>query len=270
MTIDKDDLEFGIAGFDERFRFPHRGIAMFKSIAGAGKSTFCYCAIASLQRFIPVPIPVCYIDTEGGYSEARLTDILTGYGCFDRSGNLVMPELQLIEASSWDELKDNVNVLGQYGTPRIIILDSVGFMFRQEFWESGARGKRGESSMREAGVVVRDLCRILMDLRKVVAKNNGYGIVTNWLRSQLSDAVDTARWDFLCGDSLAYLAKVIYDLDAHPWKLGSITIDKAKNAPVGLCQHFRFTDGGVELVAPDEFNAARSMWEKAHMRVKKP
>ena len=264
MTVDDDDLQIGLPGFDDRLRFPHRGVALLKGGAGTGKSTFMYCAIASLQQWLPEPLPVYLFDTEGGYSRARLMDIVKAYDCPEE------PDVKVIEVTNWSELKEQVHVMCGYMKPRISAIDSLGFMFRQEFWEKGVNSRTGKPSFREAGEVVRDLSRILMDMRHTVRKSNGYGIVTNWLRSTFTDTgtakKDTeppsTRWDFLCGDTLAYLAKSIYNLDYHPWNMGVLTVDKHKNAPVDMRVHFRFTDSGIEHVTPNVFGTARAMWEK--------
>tara|TARA_Y100000034_G_scaffold125684_2_gene175753 strand:+ start:6637 stop:7443 length:807 start_codon:yes stop_codon:yes gene_type:complete len=268
MTIDTDDLQIGLEGFDERLRFPHRGVSLVKGGAGTGKSTFAYLAIASLQKWLPEPLPVFYIDTEGGFSHARLHDIIKGYGC------PAEPDLTLIEVTNWKELKEQVGVMREYEKPRIAVLDSIGFMFRQEFWENGVNSRTGKPTYREAGEVVRDLSRILMDMRHTVRQSNGYGIITNWLRSPFTDAATTkkksteerSRWDFLCGDTLAYLSKSIYDLQYYPWRCGTLTVDKHKNAPMGMTVHYRFNDEGIEYVTPSTFAAARATWEKEQKR----
>jgi len=253
MTIDTDDLAIGLKGFDERLRFPLHGIALLKGTPGAGKSTFAYCAVASLQKWSIEPIKAIIIDTEGGFSKARFHDILEGYQV------PVEPDYDVLRVKSWDEIKTRVKFVKDYESPKVLILDSLGFQFRQEFMESDGR------TVRDAGNVVRDLSRILIDLRACVEESNGYAIVTNWLRSQIKiDGTPRKQWDFLGGTTLAYAAKCIYDIDLHPCGLGTLTVDKHKNAPMGMQVHYRFTDHGIEYVEDATYNSTVRNWSNEH------
>ena len=170
---------------------------------------------------------VIYMDTEGGFSPERLTQ-LTG----DAGIAAALKKIELLEPKDFKEQGEMIRALRKKDAD-LIVLDSAAALYRLEYADPN----------KEALTANRELSRQMSILSSLAREKKIPVIVTshtykNW---------DTDRHEIVGGDSVKYWSKVLVFLE-RTGKMGerNATIIKHRWMPEGRSVKFIITQDGIK------------------------
>lgn len=188
--------------------------------AGSGKTNFCLLALSS----VPEGKKAIYIDTEGSFSVARVSQI--------GDAKKIISKAIFITPISFSEQKTAFEKLRQLINDRIslVILDSVAMLYRLEIGQT----KNIHTTNKELGLQIGFLSEI-------ARRYNIPVIITNQV---YSDFEDKTRTNMVGGDLLKYQSKCLIELQKLNNKRRAI-LRKHRSLPDGREIFFSITHEGV-------------------------
>lgn len=191
---------------------------------GTGKTNLCI--MLSLEC-IKNGGKVIYIDTEGGFSEERLSQV---------GGNSdgILKSISLIEPKNFKEQGNVIKSLSKMEAD-LIILDSAAALYRLEYADP-------EKEALEAN---RELSR-QMSVLSTLARERGIPVIVT---SHTYKNWDTEKHEIVGGDSIKYWAKAVVFLE-RTGKMSErvATIIKHRYLPEGKAAKFMITENGIKPV----------------------
>ena len=161
-------------------------ITQFYGPSSTGKTNICLSTLAMLKG----SKKVAFIDTEGGFSETRLKQIAGEHH------QKVLENTILFEPTSFQEQSRIINKLQDIEGIELIIIDSIGALYRLEL----SQEKYQETN--------RELSKQLAIVLSYARKNNIPVLMTN----QVYTDINTGTIESIGGDVVRYNAKVIVEL----------------------------------------------------------
>lgn len=195
---------------------------------GTGKTNLCLLAALDCIRSDGT---VTYIDTEGGFSFKRLSQLMPSY-------KLILPKINLLEPKDFSEQGSMIR--GLAGTD-LIIVDSISALYRLEYASAENRKPKEMShSILEAN---RELSKQLSILSILARKTNIPVLVT----SHTFKSWDTGRDEIVGGDAVKYWSKVIIFLQ-KTGKSGErkATLKKHRSLPEDREVKFLLVQDGIK------------------------
>jgi len=197
-------------------------LSNFYGAPGTGKTNICL--LISIEC-IKNGGKVVYIDTEGGFSPDRLSQL---------TGNVddAMKKINLIEPKNFKEQGDVIRGLDKKEAD-LIVLDSAAALYRLEYADP-------EKEILEAN---RELSR-QMSILSSLAREKGIPVVVT---SHTYKNWDTDRHEIVGGDSVKYWSKVLVFLE-RTGKMSerNATVIKHRSLPEGKTVRFVITQDGIK------------------------
>jgi len=197
-------------------------LSNFYGAPGTGKTNICL--LISIEC-IKNGGKVVYIDTEGGFSPDRLSQL---------TGNVddAMKKINLIEPKNFKEQSDVIRGLDKKEAD-LIVLDSAAALYRLEYADP-------EKEILEAN---RELSR-QMSILSSLAREKGIPVVVT---SHTYKNWDTDRHEIVGGDSVKYWSKVLVFLE-RTGKMSerNATVIKHRSLPEGKTVRFVITQDGIK------------------------
>lgn len=197
-------------------------LSNFYGAPGTGKTNICL--LISIEC-IKNGGKVVYIDTEGGFSPDRLSQL---------TGNVddAMKKINLIEPKNFKEQGDVIRGLDKKEAD-LIVLDSAAALYRLEYADP-------EKEILEAN---RELSR-QMSILSSLARERGIPVVVT---SHTYKNWDTDRHEIVGGDSVKYWSKVLVFLE-RTGKMSerNATVIKHRSLPEGKTVRFVITQDGIK------------------------
>ncbi len=197
-------------------------LSNFYGAPGTGKTNICL--LISIEC-IKNGGKVVYIDTEGGFSPDRLSQM---------TGNVddAMKKINLIEPKNFKEQGDIIRGLDKKEAD-LIVLDSAAALYRLEYADP-------EKEILEAN---RELSR-QMSILSSLARERGIPVVVT---SHTYKNWDTDRHEIVGGDSVKYWSKVLVFLE-RTGKMSerNATVIKHRSLPEGKTVRFVITQDGIK------------------------
>jgi len=197
-------------------------LSNFYGAPGTGKTNICL--LISIEC-IKNGGKVVYIDTEGGFSPDRLSQL---------TGNVddAMKKINLIEPKNFKEQGDIIRGLDKKEAD-LIVLDSAAALYRLEYADP-------EKEILEAN---RELSR-QMSILSSLAREKGIPVVVT---SHTYKNWDTDRHEIVGGDSVKYWSKVLVFLE-RTGKMSerNATVIKHRSLPEGKTVRFVITQDGIK------------------------
>jgi len=196
---------------------------------GTGKTNLCM--LAALDCINSKGGSVTYVDTEGGFSFDRLSQLMQNY-------RLILPKINLLEPKNFTEQGEIIR--GLMGTD-LIVVDSLSALYRLEYAEANQKKSREVNvQIMEAN---RELSRQLSILSNFARKNGIPVLVT----SHTFKSWDTGRDEIVGGDTVKYWSKAIVFLE-KTGRAGErkATIVKHRSVAEGKNVKFVIDSGGIK------------------------
>lgn len=194
----------------------------FYGAPGSGKTNVCL--LASLEC-VKNGGRVIYIDTEGGFSTQRMSQLTPDIG-------QVLGKIQLIEPKDFKEQGDIIRGLQKKGAD-LVVLDSAAALYRLEYADPD----------KEALPANRELSR-QMSILSSIARNKKIPVIVT---SHTYKNWETERNEIVGGDSVKYWSKVLVFLE-RTGKMGerNATVIKHRWIPEGKSVKFVLTQDGIK------------------------
>ena len=194
----------------------------FYGAPGTGKTNVCL--LASLEC-VKNGGKVIYIDTEGGFSTQRMSQLTPDVG-------QALGKIQLIEPKDFKEQGDIIRSLEKKGAD-LIVLDSAAALYRLEYADPD----------KEALPANRELSR-QMSILSGIARNKKIPVIVT---SHTYKNWETERNEIVGGDSVKYWSKVLVFLE-RTGKMGerNATVIKHRWIPEGKSVKFVLTQDGIK------------------------
>lgn len=190
---------------------------------GVGKTCLCtLCSIAVINR----GKKVIYIDTEGGFSLARLQQLTPHYAT-------VLNHILFLKPSHFEEQKRIIEKLRTIATESIglIVVDTIGMLYRLEFTKDEA-----------VFDLNRELGKQLVCLADIARKRNIPVLVANQVYSAVAEANGVRM---VGGDILLYGSKCLIELQKEQKNLRKAILKKHRSLPEQeMC--FHIVQEGIE------------------------
>ncbi|MBI4181432.1 MAG: AAA family ATPase [Candidatus Aenigmarchaeota archaeon] len=206
---------------------------------GSGKTNLCLLAtLACIQQ----GGTVTYLDTEGGFSFARLEQLFPGY-------KSLLPKINLLQPKDFADQGRMIRAL--QGTD-LVVVDSLSALYRLEFTDNEPRSGEGEArqpangerrvrspSVMEAN---RELSRQLSLLSALARARSIPVLVTSHAFRQW----DSGKMEVVGGDAIRYWSKTLLFLEktSKPGERKA-TIIKHRSRPEGEATKFLLTQDGI-------------------------
>lgn len=192
---------------------------------GSGKTNLCILVAVSQAK---KGNKVIYVDTEGGFSSDRVSQILQG----DKELlSQVLQNILILKPTSFEEQEESFEQLLKYvkkGGISLIIIDSIAMLYRLEL---GDAIKTEE--IKEIQSVNRKLANQLRILNEIARKENITVIVTNQVYSQYTTNENEQRekqFSMVGGDLLKYWSKCIIEMQNNHGRR-SLILRKHRSMP---------------------------------------
>ncbi|MBN2331373.1 MAG: DNA repair and recombination protein RadB [Candidatus Aenigmarchaeota archaeon] len=194
----------------------------FYGAPGTGKTNLCL--LASIEC-IRNGGKVIYIDTEGGFSTQRLSQLTPDV-------DQALAKIQLIEPRDFKEQGDVIRSL-EKKSPDMIVLDSAAALYRLEYADPD----------KEALPANRELSR-QMSILSSIARNKKIPVIVT---SHTYKNWETERNEIVGGDSVKYWSKVLVFLE-RTGKMAerNATVIKHRWIPEGKSVKFVLTQDGIK------------------------
>lgn len=190
---------------------------------GAGKTCLCtLCSIATITS----GKKVIYIDSEGGFSLARLQQLTPHY-------DSLLKQILFLKPSHFQEQKRIVEKLRTIVTDSIglIVVDTIGMLYRLEFTKDEA-----------VFDLNRELGKQLVSLADIARKRNIPVLVANQVYSTVSEANGVRM---VGGDILMYGSKCLIELQKEHGNLRKAILKKHRSLPEQEI-YFHIAQQGIE------------------------
>ena len=206
---------------------------------GSGKTNFCLLVAVSQAK---KNNKVVYIDTEGGFSSDRVSQILKGDEALLEQ---VLKNIFILKPTSFKEQEESFSQLLKFvkqGDISLIIIDSIAMLYRLEL---GDAIKTEDTQNIQA--VNRKLANQLRILTEIARKQNIPVIVTNQVYSQFTRGENEKmekQFSMVGGDLLKYWSKCIMELQNYRGKR-TLILRKHRSMPEKEFD-FEITNEGIK------------------------
>lgn len=200
-------------------------ITTFFGESGSGKSNVCILAALTAARQAK---KVAYIDTEGGFSVERATQL------FPRDYKQLMENIIFFNPTSFEEQSkvfDQVKETVSEGRFGLIIVDSIVMLYRLKL-----------GMKEDIPEVNRELARQLRVLSEIARKKDLPVIVTNQVYSDFGKENDVRM---VGGDLLKYWSKAVVKLAKDEVPVCRASIYKHRSQPAGREIYFEIRNSGI-------------------------
>ncbi len=196
--------------------------------AGTGKTTLCLLALMNV--IVNNAKKVVYIDTEGGFSVARLEQLADG------SLRTVLENVLLFKPTTFAEQKHVFERLNELVDDRIglIIVDSICMLYRLEM------GKTDDITS-----LNRELGAQISYLTEITRKKNIPILLTNQVYNVFDDRDRTDKVNIVGGDILKYGSKCLLELQLLHRNRRRLILRKHRSLPEGREEVFEITNAGI-------------------------
>jgi len=169
---------------------------------------------------------VIFIDTEGGFSIARLKQILPAY-------RKLLDRIIFLRPTNFDEQKQAIQRLKELVNSKIglIIVDTMTMLYRLQ------------RSFKEADYN-RDLSLQMLALNEIARKHN----IPILLTSQVYTSFDTGRIKIVGGDILLYTSKCLLELESFRGGKRKLTLRKHRSIQGEKEVTFEIVEKGIKPV----------------------
>ncbi len=176
--------------------------------AGSGKTLFCLMAMVAVEKFNK---KVIFVDTEGGFSAARLKQLNEKY-------EDVLKNTIFLHPTSFDEQKKVIEKLKEHINDKIglIIVDSISMLYRLQ------------RTNEEAVEVNRELGAQIAALTEIARKKNIPVLITNQVYASFEDK---NKINIVGGDILKYGSKCLVELQVTPNNKRRAILRKHRSLP---------------------------------------
>ena len=204
-----------------------RAVTNFFGAPGTGKTNLCLLATISC---VQDGGRVTYIDTEGGFSFARLEQLFPNY-------KLALKNINLLEPKSF---KEQGEIIRSLAITDLVIVDSLSALYRLQHAESGQ--KKGRELNAKIMEVSREMSRQLSLLSAYAREHSIPVLVTshtfkNW---------ETGRDEVIGGDAVRYWSKGIVFIESTGKGERKATITKHRSLPEGKEVKFEIVHEGIK------------------------
>lgn len=194
--------------------------------SGTGKTNLCLlCAVKVAES----GKKVIYIDSEGGFSASRLSQIAGGAGKVSDAFLFLRPVSFEEQRRSFEKLKEIIS--GDIG---LIVVDTISMLYRIEL------GKNEE--VFEAN---RELGKQISILTEIARKRRIPVLITNQVYSGFNDCEDIKM---VGGDIIKYGSKCIIELKSLKGNTRLLVLKKHRSIEEGKSLAFRIVENGVKAV----------------------
>ena len=200
--------------------------------AGAGKTNLCLLCLVNTAK---QGKKVIFIDTEGGFSLARLEQI-------DPEFKKILDNMFLFKPTTFDEQKKVFEQLkGMIDDDKLnekiglIIVDSVSMLYRLEM------GKNGDSS--NISIANKELGYQVSVLTEIARKKNIPVLLTNQVYSSFDER---DKVNMVGGDILKYGSKCLIELQKFHGNRRKFVLKKHRSLPEDTNVVFSIVDKGIE------------------------
>lgn len=229
-----------------KIRVDRKAITMLYGDGKTGKTTLIYYVMSKVKG------KQLFLDIEGGFDIDRFESII-GTKLEEEEIDEVTTiyfnnefEIEVRDVCTWVELNIILKKRASESTRvdyDLVAIDSLGVLYRDELID-----KNDKVQYKNRRLLAKDLGNIFQNIKLMIAKKKGFGIIVNWRTSALE--TEDARYPFLMGRTADQRPKNIYEFSTIPESDGirEIVVYKAKNLPEGLSVQFRFYDKGMMKV----------------------
>lgn len=191
--------------------------------AGVGKTNLALLAAVEVAKSGK---KVIFVDTEGGFSVARLKQILPEY-------KPVLDNMVFLRPTSFEEQKQAVEKLKSLtaGKVGLVVVDTMTMLYRLQ------RSFKEEDYNRELGMQ-------MLALNEIARKQR----IPVLLTSQVYSAFDGNKVKVVGGDILKYPSKCLLELEALNGRRRKVTLKKHRNVASGKEALFEIVETGVKLI----------------------
>ena len=200
----------------------HRALTNFFGAPGTGKTNLCLLLALDVAKSGG---RVVYIDTEGGFSAERLSQLTPDV-------DEVLKKIEIIEPKNFSEQGETISGLHKKQAD-LIILDSAAALYRLEYADPD---KEAFEPNRQLGKQMSVLSNLAREKGiPVIVTSHTY---KNW---------DTDKNEIVGGDSIKYWAKAVVFLE-RTGKMSerTATIVKHRSTPEGKAVKFFITQDGIK------------------------
>lgn len=206
-----------------------KAVTNFFGAPGTGKTNLCL--LAALNCINSNGGSVTYIDTEGGFSFKRLSQLMPNY-------KLILSKINLLEPKDFTE---QGRIIRELKGTDLVILDSLSALYRLEYADAD------QKKIKEVNVHImeanRELSKQLSILSQVARKNNIPVIVT----SHTFKSWDTGKEEMVGGEAVKYWSKGIVFLE-KTGRTGErkAVVVKHRSLPEGKSVKFMIVQDGIK------------------------
>ena len=193
--------------------------------AGSGKSNIMIISTMNSASYKKV----AFVDTEGGFSVERASQISKDY-------KQILKNIIVVAPTSFEEQKkalEEIKTIVKHEKIALIAVDSIAMLYRL---------KRG--SQEEISETNREMAEQLRTLSEIARKNDIPVVVTN----QVYTSFKTGDVNMVGGDLLKYWSKCIIKLEKHNNAIRKATIIKHRSLPTNKSIYFEIVDSGLKEI----------------------
>ncbi len=195
---------------------------------GSGKTNFC---LLSAIETVRNGKKVVYIDTEGGFSVSRLSQIAEDYKKILENILFLRPISFKEQKKAFKKLKELIDTTQNIG---LILVDTIGMLYRLELGKNDGVYE-----------INRELGKQIADLTEVARKKNIPVLITNQVYSKM-DSSDNAA--MVGGDILKYGSKCLIELKVMKSGIRAAILRKHRSIKDEKNILFRIIEKGVEKI----------------------
>ncbi len=224
-TLTNDRLPFGCAVVDNLLGggIERDAITTIYGPAGTGKTNLALHAVISC---VNEGKKVIYVDTEGGFSITRLSQIAKNH-------QEILEQVLFVKPTTFDEQVkafDDVKTLATSKNVGLIIVDTISMLYRLE----RSSGVEAREFNRELGVQI-------VALTKIAREKNIPILITN----QVYTSFDNGGVHMVGGDMLKYGSKCLLELQTLPDGKRKCTLKKHRSLPANGEALYEITQTGI-------------------------
>jgi len=192
--------------------------------AGAGKTNVALLAAVEVAK---QGKKVIFVDTEGGFSVARLKQILPEY-------KKLLDRFVFLRPTSFDEQNKAVDMVKKLANSKIglIVVDTMTMLYRLQ------------RSFKEDNNFNRDLSLQMVALNEIARKLN----IPILLTSQVYSSFENSRVKIVGGDILLYTSKCLLEIEPLPNGRRRIILRKHRSIAGEKEVHFEIVEKGIKKV----------------------
>ncbi len=192
--------------------------------AGSGKTTFCQlCSMQHLKH----DKKVLFVDTEGGFSLTRFSQINSEYEKY-------LESLIILKPTTFKQQEEAITKLASMSKHNvgIIIIDTIASLYRVEFSDSTDKNE-----------MIKKLSRQLNVLNRIAREENIPILITNQVYASFEDK-NSVR--MVGGDILNYASKALIEIQKTKTKRRAI-LKKHRSLPENRETIFKIVQGGFAI-----------------------